>query len=72
MTSKKEPSSTKKQDINRRQQANDLPENVATLIKLMMAAEMETLQETVAHMLKDSLEKALEPIQKYMAENGDI
>lgn len=38
----------------------------------MMATEMETLQETVAQMLKESLEKALDPIKKHMAENGNI
>lgn len=42
------------------------------LIKQMMAAEMETLQETVAQMLKESLERALNLIKKHMAKNGNF
>lgn len=37
-----------------------------------MAAEMVSLQDTVAFMLKESLEKALNTTQKHLAENGNI
>lgn len=42
------------------------------LIKQTISTEMESLQETVAQMLKDLLEKALNPLEKYMAEIGNI
>lgn len=72
MAAKKDSNSTKKQDGTRRYQASELPEDFATLIKQAIATEMAAHQETVAHMLKDSLEKALDPIEKHMAENGGI
>lgn len=72
MATKKDPNSTKKQDTNRRQQVGESSEEMAMLIKRTMATEMETLQETVVHMLKESLEKALSPIEKQMVENGNI
>lgn len=71
MATKRDPQSTKKVDT-RRQQVNEPTDDMATLIKLTMAAGMETLEETVTHMLQESLEKALDPIKKHMAENGDI
>ncbi|KAJ8405418.1 hypothetical protein AAFF_G00318910 [Aldrovandia affinis] len=37
-----------------------------------MATGMESLKETVAAMLKDSLKEALDPITKQMVENGNI
>lgn len=37
-----------------------------------MTTEMQSFQDTVAQMLKDSLEKTLDPIQKHLAENGNI
>lgn len=71
MTTKKDQTSTKKES-NKRLQLNESTEDVAMLIKRAMAAEMESLQDTVAAMLKESLEKALDPIQKHLAENGNI
>lgn len=73
MTSKTEQSSTKKRDSSsRRQQANNSPEELAMQIKQTMVTDMESLQETVAQMLKDSLAKALDPIEKHKIENGNI
>ena len=42
------------------------------LIKQVMATEMENLQETVANMLKESLAKTLDHIEKPMTENSNI
>lgn len=53
--------SIKKQDPSRWQQANESSKEIAMLIKQTISTEMESLQETVAHMLKDLLEKALNP-----------
>lgn len=72
MTSKKDQTSSKKDSNKQGKQPNDSAEDIAMLIKRAMAAEMETFQETVALMLNESLEKALDPIQKHMAENGNI
>lgn len=51
---------------------SDHPEDMAMLIKRAIGSEMESLQETVASRLKDSLEQALSPIEKHLAENGTI
>ena len=72
MTSKKDPTSTKKDSNKQIKQPNDSTEDIAMLIKRAMATEMESFQETVAFMLSESLEKAMDPIQKHMAENGNI
>ena len=72
MTSKKDQTSSKKDSNKQGKQPNDSAEDIAMLIKRAMAAEMETFQETVALMLNESLEKALDPLQKHMAENGNI
>ena len=58
--------------LKQTKQPNDSTEYIAMLIKRAMAAEMESFQETVALMLSESLEKAMDPIQKHMAENGNI
>ncbi|KAK1906442.1 LINE-1 type transposase domain containing protein 1 [Dissostichus eleginoides] len=42
------------------------------LIKQAIADEMETLQGTVADMLKGAIEKALNPLEKHLVENGNI
>lgn len=64
-------SSEKETQSSKQYQGTDFT-GIDELIKKTMASEMESLQETVAIMLKDSLEKALDPIQKHMAENGNI
>ena len=55
MTSKKDQTSTKKDSNKQGKQANDSAEYIAMLIRRAMAAEMESLQESVAFMLKESL-----------------
>lgn len=72
MASKSNPTPAKKQDPRGKTQASNPPDDVAKLIRLTLAAEMEALQEKVAHKLEESLEKALVLIQKQMVENGDI
>lgn len=71
-TKKDQTASTKKEKESKRPQLSENKEDVAKLIKQVMAEEMESLQDTVAFMLKESLEKALDPIQKHLAENGNI
>ncbi|KAJ8395862.1 hypothetical protein AAFF_G00027450 [Aldrovandia affinis] len=56
----------------KRQLVNDSPDEIAVLIQQAMATGMESLKETVAAMLKDSLKEALDPITKQMVENGNI
>ncbi len=77
MTRKKAPIPTKEQetlssDQASGEQASDSPEDMATLIKQTIKSELESMHETVASMLRDSLGQALSPIEKHLAENGTI
>lgn len=61
-----------KQDENKRPTPPNSPDDTASIIRLAMAAEMASMREIVADQIRDSLEKALDPIEKRLTENGNL